>query len=177
MSAGNTMSKVNVKAATMGPYSPGGEAQAMLPGLVKIMWAMKVDRPSTWSPAFEGLSPLDLHILAFIEAWPDVILKEIRDYLDVPNSTLTGYIDRLEKKGLIERTISGRDRRSYGLKLTPKGAELRKEQHQVRLQSAAKMLAALDNDEERQAFVGMLNKIGDRLVRDAIGEDSDKGGM
>ena len=169
------MSKVDVKAAAMGLQGPESEAQALVPGLVKVLWAMRVDRPSTWSPAFEGLTPLDLHILAFIEARPDVILKELRDYLDVPNSTLTGLIDRLEKKGLIERVISGRDRRSFGLKLTAKGLELRREQHQVRLQSAANMLEALDNDEERRAFVGMLNKIGDRMVREAIGESSGKG--
>ncbi|WP_424358197.1 MarR family winged helix-turn-helix transcriptional regulator [Methanocella sp. MCL-LM] len=171
------MSKVDGKAATMGHQGPESEAQALLPGLVKVLWAMRVDRPSTWSPAFEGLNPLDLHILAIIEAWPDVILKEIRDYLEVPNSTLTGMIDRLEKKGLIERTLSGRDRRSFGLKLTAKGQELRGEQHQIRLAGASGMLAALDSDEERRAFVGMLNKIGDRLVLNELGKAQDNGGL
>lgn len=170
------MSKVDHKAANVARYTRESEVQALLPGLVKVLWAMKVDRPSTWSPAFEGLTPLDLHILAFIEARPDAILKEIRDYLCVPNSTLTGMIDRLEKKGLIERTISGRDRRSFGLKLTEGGADLRKEQHLVRLQSASKMLEALDSDEERLAFVELLNKIGDRLAREAMSDRTGKGG-
>ncbi|WP_052309956.1 MarR family winged helix-turn-helix transcriptional regulator [Methanocella arvoryzae] len=171
------MKKVGENSVVAGQCCLESEAHALLPGLVKVMWAMRVDRPSAWSPAFEGLTPLDLHILAFIEARPDVILKELRNYLDVPNSTLTGLIDRLEKKGLIERVISGRDRRSFGLKLTAKGADLRKEQQQVRLASASKMLGALDSDEERRAFVGMLNKIGDRLILGEAGKAQGKGGV
>lgn len=172
-----SVKNATINAAMTGLCEPELGAQALVPGLMKLLWAMKVDRPSTWSPAFEGLTPIDLHILAFIEPRPDVILKEIRDYLDVPNSTLTGIIDRLEKKGLIERTLSGRDRRSFGLKLTQKGAELRKEQYLVRQQSASRMLQALDTDEERAAFTGMMNKIGDRLVQAEIGEMKQKGGV
>ena len=168
------MNSDDVLGTSSGRY---GGAEALRPGLVKLLWALKVDRPSSWSPLFEGLSPLDMHILAFIEGRPDVILKEIRDYLDIPNSTLTGLIDRLEKRGLIQRTISQRDRRSYGLKLTGKGTDIRKEQQLIRMQNAAKMLEALDTEEERQAFVSLMNKIGDRLVQAAISDNEKRGGM
>lgn len=171
------MEKAISKAARTGPDHLEGSASALLPSLVKLLWVMKVDRPSSWSPTFEGLSPLDLHIIAFIQAKPDVILKEIRDYLDIPNSTLTGMIDRLEKRGLIERIISSRDRRSYGLKLTEAGAAVRKEQQLIRMQSAANMLKSLDTEEERRAFVNMMNKIGERLVQTAISNDEKTGGM
>jgi DNA-binding MarR family transcriptional regulator len=168
------------KAIEKSPVAAGeGKAcspEELVPGMVKLLWAMKVDRPSAWSPAFEGLSPVDLHILAFVDARPDVILKDIRDYLDVPGSTLTGLVDRLEKRGLIKRTISGRDRRSYGLRLTRKGGALREEQQQIRLQGAEKMLKALDSYEERLAFVDMMNKIGERLARAAAVEGNSPGG-
>jgi len=166
-----------VKENVTGRNGPGSPEGALVPGLIKLLWALKADRPAAWSPAFEGIAPLDLHVLAFVEARPEVILKEVRDYLDVPNSTLTGVIDRLEKRGLVERTISRRDRRSYGLRLTAKGRALRKEQQRVREAGAARMLQALDSEEERAAFTAMVDKIGDRLARAEIEGVARKEGM
>jgi DNA-binding MarR family transcriptional regulator len=142
------------------------KVEALVPGLIMTLEALKVDRPSAWSKSFEGLSPLDLHVMAIAEAKPDVILKEIRDYLDVPNSTLTGIIDRLESKGLIERVISPRDRRSYGLKVTGKGKVIRDEQRSIRRSMAARMLDALDSDAERDAFIAMVTKISQRIQQE-----------
>jgi DNA-binding MarR family transcriptional regulator len=139
------------------------KTEVLASGMVRVLDALRFDRPSAWSKSFEGLSPFDLHILAIVQAKPDVILREIKEYLDVPNSTLTGIIDRLENRGLIERVISSRDRRSFGLKLTGKGRALRAEQLQVRRSAAAKMLGALDSEKEKETFVAMMVKIGDRL--------------
>jgi len=142
------------------------KAVALAAGMVKLLEALQVDRPSAWSKSFEGLSPLDLHVLAIVEAKPDVILKEIKEYLDVPHSTLTGIVDRLENKGLVERIISSRDRRSFGLKLTVEGRAIRAEQRHVRRNAADRMLGALDSDAEREAFVALTVKIGDRLRKE-----------
>jgi DNA-binding MarR family transcriptional regulator len=38
-------------------------------------------------------------------------------------STLTGVIDRLERRGLLARAVNARDRRSFVLELTPAGEE------------------------------------------------------
>jgi DNA-binding MarR family transcriptional regulator len=104
--------------------------ETLASGLIRTMDSLKVDRPATWSKSFEGLGPIDLHVLAIAEVKPDVILREIKDYLDVPNSTLTGIIDRLEGKGLIERVISERPS-LYGLKRLAR-AEVREEQRRIR---------------------------------------------
>lgn len=142
------------------------KADALASAMVRLLIALKVDRPSAWSEQFEGLSPIDLHVLAIVETKPDAILKEIRDYLNVPNSTLTGIIDRLEGKGLVERVISDRDRRSFRLKPTAQGRKIRDEQRRVRRDSAVRMLEALDSDAEREAFIAMMTKIGDRIGAD-----------
>jgi DNA-binding MarR family transcriptional regulator len=142
------------------------KADVLASGMVRLLEALQVDRPAAWSKSFEGLSPLDLHVLAIVEAKPDVILREIKEYLDVPNSTLTGIVDRLEKKGLAGRIISSRDRRSFGLKLTGKGRALRAEQRQVRRTAADRMLTALDSDAEREAFVAMMVKISHKLQKE-----------
>lgn len=51
--------------------------------------------------------------------------KEIAKYLQVENSTISGVLDRMEKKNLIERKISKADRRCIQIDLTDKGKMLR----------------------------------------------------
>lgn len=139
----------------------------LVPALIRILLAMKADRPPAWSASFEGLSPIDLHVLAIAEVEPDVILREIKEHLGMPHSTLTGIVDRLEEKGLAERIISPRDRRSFGLKLTPRGRELRDEQRRVRRDAARRMLEALDSDAERETFIALMARISDRFGSEA----------
>jgi DNA-binding MarR family transcriptional regulator len=131
-------------------------------GLLLVLNKMRSDRFQTWSGKFEGLNKMDLHILLLVQESPDIVLGEIRERLGVPNSTLTGVIDRLEKQGIVERTISKRDRRSYGLKLTSKGKEVRREHDRVLYLIAASMLAPL-NDDERKTFVALLSKVADNM--------------
>jgi DNA-binding MarR family transcriptional regulator len=47
--------------------------------------------------------------------------KELSEKTLVTKGTLTGVLDRLEKKGLIERVPSREDRRCTLIRLTPKG--------------------------------------------------------
>ena len=53
--------------------------------------------------------------------------KEIAERLKLENSTISGILERMEKKGLIERSISKEDRRFIQVLLTPKGASLEEE--------------------------------------------------
>ena len=50
--------------------------------------------------------------------------KEIAEYLGIENSTISGILDRMEKKELIERDIDKEDRRFVRIKLTKSGKEL-----------------------------------------------------
>ncbi|WP_158301453.1 MarR family winged helix-turn-helix transcriptional regulator [Methanocella paludicola] len=130
--------------------------------LLTILNKMRSDRLETWSDKLKGISKMELHILLLVQAQPDIVLGEIKDRLDVPNSTLTGVIDRMEKQGLARRTISPRDRRSYGLELTEKGKEVRKEHDRILLMLASNMLDPLD-DRERTTFIRLLSKIADNM--------------
>jgi DNA-binding MarR family transcriptional regulator len=105
---------------------------------------------------------MELHILLLVQVRPDIVLGEIREKLDVPNSTLTSVIDRMEKHGLVKRIISPGDRRSYGLEMTGKGKEIRREHDRILLMLATKMLATLDK-EERKTFIRLLSKVADNI--------------
>ena len=106
----------------------------------------------------------DKRVLNLIAAKPDLILRDIREALGMPNSTLTGAIDRLEERGLVRRVISKRDRRSYGLNLTPGGKAYMALQETAEKEFAVQILRTLDTDQERLAFVEILSKVVSRLA-------------
>jgi DNA-binding MarR family transcriptional regulator len=131
-------------------------------GLLLLLDKMRSDRLETWSEKLEGVSKMEMHILLLVQGRPGIVLGEIREKLGVPNSTLTGVIDRMEKQGLVRRAISGRDRRSYGLEILEKGREVRKEHDRILLMLATKMLVALDG-KERTMFIRLLSKVADSM--------------
>lgn len=105
------------------------------------------------------LTTVEIGIIGIISRKRDVILKEICSMLNIPKSTLTNAIDRLEKRKYIKRITSEKDRRSYGLELTEEG-ELIQEEH-VNFEKAiyGQLLNSLDTDEEREELLKLLRKI------------------
>lgn len=127
--------------------------------LHQITWSIRLDQLGDWSKKLRGMAQLDLHILKLIAEQPDIILKDIRDELHIPNSTLTSAINRLEERGLLNRVISRRDRRSYGLELTKKGWGIKAEHDRVDQTIAQKVVDTLDDDDEVESLIALLGKI------------------
>ena len=116
-----------------------------------------------WGKELKDATTIEISILNIIDKKPDVMLKEIKGILEIPGSTLTNAIDRLEKKGLIKRVISKRDRRSFGLMLTAQGQNAQEKHIKAENQLCESILGALDSDEERKRFLQSLNKIKKKL--------------
>ncbi|SFD23528.1 MarR family winged helix-turn-helix transcriptional regulator [Clostridium uliginosum] len=114
-------------------------------------------------PRFNGLTTIEIGIISIVSKNPDVILREVGTFLDIPKSTLTNAIDRLEKRNYINRTISKRDRRSYGLKLTEEGHLTQKEHIDFESMVYGRLLNSLDTDEEKQELFKLLRKIVSNL--------------
>jgi DNA-binding MarR family transcriptional regulator len=98
-------------------------------------------------------------VIDLIAESPEIIMREICEAMEIPKSTLTSLIDRLEKRGCLHRVISPRDRRSYGLELTPLGHQIYEEH--LRLEEAlwTKILGTLDDDAEREEYIEIIRKI------------------
>jgi MarR family 2-MHQ and catechol resistance regulon transcriptional repressor len=68
-----------------------------------------------------GLTGSQFDVIATLGDTGGMTCKELSEKTLVTKGTLTGVLDRLEKKGLIERVPSRVDRRSTYIRLTPKG--------------------------------------------------------
>jgi DNA-binding MarR family transcriptional regulator len=68
-----------------------------------------------------GLTGSQFDVIATLGDTEGMTCKELSQKTLVTKGTLTGVLDRLEKKGLIERVPSREDRRSIFIRLTPKG--------------------------------------------------------
>lgn len=110
-------------------------------------------------PRIERLNTMEISIIRIVYDREDIILKEICNMLDIPKSTLTSAIDRLERLNYVNRTISKRDRRSYGLQLTDEGEEVKNEHLAFERKLYGYVLNALDTTDEREEFLKLFRKI------------------
>lgn len=124
---------------------------------------MHIFRLDKWSDQLKNVTMLELRVFRMVKTHPDMLIGEIRDVLDIPYSTLTSVINRMEKRGFIRRVISLQDRRSFTLELTEAGNDVQREHERVDLMLAEKALEALDSDDEKEALVRLFTKITQRL--------------
>jgi len=111
----------------------------------------------------QGMNTTELAIIRIISEKEDVIIKDIIEVLNLAKSTLTSIIDRLEKRNLIVRTISKRDRRSYRLELTEHGKMVQDDHIKFEEEVYGKIITALDTYEEREEFLKLIRKIGENI--------------
>ena len=87
--------------------------------------------------------------------------------IGLTSGSITTAVDRLERKGLVERRPDAGDRRARGVHLTPPGKKLITSafaEHEAALERAASGLTAA----ERERVVALLKKLGleaQRLLR------------
>ena len=77
-------------------------------------------------------------------------------------------INRLEKRKMIKRTISSRDRRSYRLVLTEEGIQAQKEHLGLEERVYGSIMKCLDTCEEREELLKLMRKIVHNLKREDI---------
>src|SRR5213076_2988134 len=71
------------------------------------------------------LAPAQLGALKALDPDAPVPMRELAQALACDNSNVTGIVDRLETRGLVERRAAPHDRRVKMLYVTAQGAELR----------------------------------------------------
>lgn len=105
-----------------------------------------------------ALQPGDVGILRLIATEPSLSQQTLADRLGVVPSRVVVLIDALEKKGLVARERSARDRRTYELRLTADGGAVMGEMYEIGCVHEADMTAAL-TDTEHTELARLLGKI------------------
>ena len=111
----------------------------------------------------KGCSIIDLNILKLIYTNSEIKIKDIVKILRVPNSTLTNAINRLSKKGLLQRKLSDYDLRSFDLELTSIGTSAVEEHILAENMAFTDLLQDLDKEETIE-FKRLFKKIVDGKV-------------
>ena len=113
-----------------------------------------------WAGRF-GLSHVQCQVLHLMEPGEPVPMSRLAEVLSCDASNVTGLVDRLEARGLLERRPSPDDRRVKVLDLTPAGARLRGEM--LRHMTGETLPLASLTPDERRALVKLLERL--------VGED------
>ena len=95
-------------------------------------------------------------------------MRDLAERTQTSQASLTGIVDRLEERGLVERVRSVEDRRVVAVSLTEAGtAELRQARagFVLRLEGVVEPLSA----EERATFLGLLRKLSERMPETRTG--------
>lgn len=77
--------------------------------------------PRTWENLLLDCSKNEVFVMLLLYRKGEVNMTRISDYLQVPLNTVTGIIDRMEKKGLLERRRSAEDKRVVTIRMTGQG--------------------------------------------------------
>src|SRR5713101_1227393 len=103
------------------------------------------------------LAPVQAKALHELNVEPPISMRELAARLRSDPSNVTGLIDRLEARGLVERRPDSNDRRIKGLALTSAGARMRARLF-ARLYSAPPAVAEL-SDSDQRALRDVLQRI------------------
>ena len=128
----------------------------------KLWFKILVNRPESKNKEFHGLSFSDIHVISLAYEEPDIILKDIREKLRMPQTTLSSIVAKLEKKEFLKRVINPRDYRSFSLEITTKGEKMMKAHMKLDQEQNLQMLQALE-PEERKEFIRLFGKVADKF--------------
>ncbi len=104
-----------------------------------------------------GITPAQYSALLIIELNPGLRQNQVSDALGIKRANFVGLIDKLEERGLVERTPAS-DRRSYALHLTVAGRKFIKSLHALNTLHEERLRAGL-TPPQRALVIDTLNAI------------------
>ena len=104
-----------------------------------------------------------LRYIDYHQGKQDVFQKQIEEFFNSTNPTITGILKRLESKELISREISHTDARYKKLTLTKKGKELLLQTHELVPKKVEYKLTQKLSVEERDELERLLSLVLDGL--------------
>ncbi|MBB5019001.1 DNA-binding MarR family transcriptional regulator [Chitinivorax tropicus] len=112
-----------------------------------------------------GLTSAQFDIIATLGNTPGMCCGELGEKTLITKGTLTGVIDRLESKALVERETALHDRRSVFVKLTPAGEQLFEQVFPAHLAFIRQGFASF-TDDELSAIQNMLIRLREAFIQE-----------
>ncbi len=106
------------------------------------------------------LSVAELRILRLLREQGSSPMNRFCAVTMLSQPSITGLVDKLEKRGLVERVRSREDRREVLIAITAKGNQTYSTGMDLHRQFVEKALSALETD-EAQSLVSLLKKLAD----------------
>jgi DNA-binding MarR family transcriptional regulator len=101
-----------------------------------------------------GITPAQYSALLIIELNPGLRQNQVSDALGIKRANFVGLIDKLEERGLVERTPAA-DRRSYALHLTAAGGKFVTELHMLNTMHEQRLRATLNRQQQMLLLDGL----------------------
>ena len=112
------------------------------------------------------LNSTQLQIVNYLIKHEEVIQKDLEIETQLKKSSITGCIDSLEKRGIVQRVQSKDDKRKNYIVLTPFALE-KKEMLEERVKKLDAIVRKDIEEDELKTFVNVLNKMLDNLVKES----------
>lgn len=113
------------------------------------------------------IQPQDMYVLERIYFNEKIGIKEISRRYNIPPSTLTGIIDRLEKKALVERLRTSEDRRAVEVAATENGKVVVERHIEEDIIFSSNFFNTLDQ-EKQEKFKELLGELLDHISLDTL---------
>ncbi len=105
-----------------------------------------------------NLTPVQFGVLQTVQNQPGLDQRTLARLIALDTSTTAGVVDRLEARGLLQRSVSPDDKRARLLSLTAAGVALCDQARPGVMRAQALTLAPLSAD-ERATFMALLDRL------------------
>jgi DNA-binding MarR family transcriptional regulator len=102
-----------------------------------------------------ALSLVHLNVLTILEAEGPLPMKSLAEAMDVSDASVTGIVDRMEKRDLVERQHGTDDRRQVLVHLTDAGRQVFRDMEARRREIHRRVVAELSDDDLASVRNGM----------------------
>jgi DNA-binding MarR family transcriptional regulator len=114
-----------------------------------------------------GLTPCQFDVLLSLWGEDGIVLSELGRRVSRDSPTITGVVDRMEKKMLVKRTRDDSDRRVVKVVLTPKGKNMQEKLSTTKKRIMEKITTNLSLKEINQLGI-LLDKMMKNVEREEL---------
>jgi DNA-binding MarR family transcriptional regulator len=114
-----------------------------------------------------GLTPCQFEVLMTLWSEDGIVLGELRRRVSRDGPTITGVVDRMEKKMLVKRTRDPHDRRVVKVHLTSKGENMKEDLERTKKQVMEKITKSLSL-KDMNLLVSLMEKMMRNVEREGL---------